>query len=150
MSDDATEAPLVHHRCAGGVVLRGREQETRVALMRSQYGTWVLPKGHIEAGETPQQAAARELAEEVGLTGLALQGELGCTEHDFLLGEERCHKHVTWFLFLAPEEAELRPDPAHGALDAGWFSRAQALRLLSHRDQRRMLRRALNYLLNCP
>ncbi len=149
MSDDPAEAPLVHHHSAGGVVLRGRGREARVALMRSHYGTWVLPKGHVEAGETPAQAAARELAEEVGLSDLALQGELGCTEHDFSLGDERHRKRVTWFLFLAIEEAELRPDPAHGAQDAGWFTKTQALRLLSHADQRRMLRRALNCLPGC-
>jgi 8-oxo-dGTP pyrophosphatase MutT (NUDIX family) len=150
MSDDPTEAPLVQHHSAGGVVLRGRERETRVALMRSRYGTWVLPKGRLEAGETPEQAAVREIAEEVGLSGLALQAELGGTEHDFLLGDERPRKRVTWFLFLAPEEAEIRPDSAHGALDAGWFTRSQALRLLSHRDQRRVLRRALSCRLTCP
>lgn len=137
------EAPGITDHSAGGVVLRGQGRELRVAVMRSRFYTWVLPKGHIEPGETPAQTAMRELQEEVGLTGLELKGELGWTEHEFELSGRRHHKRVTWFLFTAPEEAELRPDPTHGALDAGWFTKTQALRLLTHADQRRMLRRGL-------
>ena len=142
-AENGTVGQAVSERSAGGVVLRRRGRETRVALMRSRYHTWVLPKGHVELEETPVQAAARELEEEVGLTRLELQRELGCTEHEFHVLDTHHRKRVTWFLFLAPETAELQPDPEHGALDAGWFTRAQALRLLSHADQRRMLRRAL-------
>jgi len=138
----AEQAPITDYS-AGGVVLRGHGRETRVAVMRSRYGTWVLPKGHIEPGETAVHAAARELREEVGLADLELKGELGETEHEFALEGRRHRKRVQWFLFTAPDEAELHPDPAHGALDAGWFSRSQALRLLTHSDQRRMVRRGI-------
>lgn len=128
---------------AGGVVLRGQGREMRVALMYSRFHTWVLPKGGVEPGERPEQAAVRELEEEVGLRGLTLVGELGETEHEFEREGERHRKRVRWFLFLAPEGAEIRPNPAQGALDAGWFTRRQALRLLAHTDQRRMVRRGL-------
>ncbi len=111
--------------------------------MRSRYGTWVFPKGGIEEGETPEQAAAREIEEEVGLSDLALVAPLGFTEHEFDFRGERCRKRVDWFLFRAASEAGLRSDPRHGSLDVGWFTRAQALQMLSHLDQRRILRRAL-------
>ncbi len=128
-------------RSAGGVVLRGAGPQRRVAVMRSTFGTWVLPKGGIEPGEAPAEAARREVGEEIGLHDLQLVGPVGWTEHEFDLRGSRYHKRVDWFLFLAPAEAELRPDPAQGALEAGWFTRSQALRLLTHADQRRMLRR---------
>ena len=134
-------------RCsAGGVVLRGRGRELRVAVMLSQFGTWVLPKGGLRPAETPEHAAERELQEEVGLTGLESRGELGWTEHDFEMYGRRHHKRVCWFLFLAPSDAEVRPHPEQGALDVGWFTQTGALRLLTHADQRRMLRRALKLL----
>ncbi|MBV9982666.1 NUDIX domain-containing protein, partial [Bradyrhizobium sp.] len=51
---------------AGGVVLR-REQPPRIALVRlRKRDEWVLPKGRLEAGETPRAAARREAREETG------------------------------------------------------------------------------------
>ena len=49
---------------AGGVVVDG---DGRVVLRRARDGTWVLPKGHIEADEAAHAAATREVAEETGL-----------------------------------------------------------------------------------
>jgi 8-oxo-dGTP pyrophosphatase MutT (NUDIX family) len=132
----------VRAHSAGGAVLRGAGPSRRVAVMRSIFGTWVLPKGGIEPGERPEQTAQREVGEEIGLHDLRLLGPVGWTEHEFDLRGIRYRKRVDWFLFLAPPEAELNADPAQGALEAGWFTRSQALRLLTHADQRRMLRRA--------
>jgi 8-oxo-dGTP pyrophosphatase MutT (NUDIX family) len=140
-SSQADREPVRAHS-AGGVVLRGTGPERRVAAMRSSYGTWVLPKGAIEPGETPAEAARREVGEEVGLHDLDLVGPVGWTEHEFDLRGVHYRKRVDWFLFRAPASAEVHADPAERALDAGWFTRSQALRLLTHPDQRRILRRA--------
>jgi len=137
---------LTRLRSAGGVVARGRGDDLRVAVMRSHYDTWVLPKGGIEVGEDPEQAARREIAEEIGLTGLQSLGPLGWTEHEFDLPEGRCRKRVDWFLFTAPPGAVPTADPAHNVLDCGWFTPRQALSLLSHPNHRRLLRRALSRL----
>jgi mutator protein MutT len=48
----------------------------RAADLRSHAGQWAMPGGRIDEGETPEQAALRELAEEVGLT-LAAEAVLG-------------------------------------------------------------------------
>lgn len=55
---------------AGCVVFReGSEQKRYLVISSSNGKDWVLPKGHIEKGETPEQAALRELEEETGLSG---------------------------------------------------------------------------------
>lgn len=56
---------------AGGVVYRtnGGTIEYLLVPAASSPGEWVFPKGHIEAGETPEQAAVREVAEEAGVDG---------------------------------------------------------------------------------
>lgn len=51
---------------AGGIVLR-REQPPRIAVVRlRKRDEWVLPKGKLDAGETPREAAKREVLEETG------------------------------------------------------------------------------------
>ena len=53
---------------AGTLITRVTPQGTQVYLIhRPQYNDWSLPKGHMEAGETPEQAALRETIEETGL-----------------------------------------------------------------------------------
>jgi 8-oxo-dGTP pyrophosphatase MutT (NUDIX family) len=130
-------------RSAGGVVVSGKEASLRVALMQSRYHTWVLPKGKIEPGEEPEAAAAREIAEEIGATGLDLIGPIGHTQHTFQQQEQRFQKRIAWFLFRAGEQMTLKPDPKEHSLDCGWFTPAQALQMLNHADQRRILRKAL-------
>jgi 8-oxo-dGTP pyrophosphatase MutT (NUDIX family) len=59
--------PLTH---AGAVVFREGGNETLYLVVSSSDGAnWVLPKGHIDAGETPETTALRELAEEAGVLG---------------------------------------------------------------------------------
>lgn len=61
----------VKKRSAGVVVTRRVEGETRYLLLRC-YRYWDFPKGEVEPGEEPLQAACRETEEETGLTGLEL------------------------------------------------------------------------------
>ena len=49
--------------CAGGVVLRGE----KFLAMKRFNGVWLLPKGHVDPGETLEETAVREVAEETGL-----------------------------------------------------------------------------------
>ncbi|KAH0480163.1 MAG: hypothetical protein KVP17_004650 [Porospora cf. gigantea B] len=58
---------LVVHS-AGGAVLRRNHGRLEVLLIkRSGRSSYELPKGHLEAGESPREAAAREIREETGL-----------------------------------------------------------------------------------
>ena len=57
-------------RSAGAVVFRGSGPRLRFLLIRNVKGHWDFPKGKVEAGEAPRDAAVREIAEESGLTGL--------------------------------------------------------------------------------
>ena len=61
---------------------------------------WSLPKGHIEAGETAEQAAVREVEEETGIAGEIL-AELGTIDFWFVADGRRVHKTVHHFLLRA-------------------------------------------------
>jgi len=102
---------------AGGIVVRGDE----VLMIRDRYGRWTFPKGHIEAGETPREAAVREVREETGVQ--ARPGEqLGQVDYTLAGGND---KQVTYF-FMTYESGEVKPLHAEVA-DACWvgFEEAQ-------------------------
>ena len=61
---------------------------------------WSLPKGHLENGETPEDAAVREVEEETGIRGRVL-GKLGVIDFWFVAGGARIHKTVHHFLLEA-------------------------------------------------
>ena len=70
---------------AGGLVVRraGDNHELLIVSSRRDPSLWVLPKGHIEAGETAEQAALREVREEAGVDGdlVAPIGDVSFTQH---------------------------------------------------------------------
>ena len=69
---------------------------------------WSLPKGHLEAGETEEQAAVREVFEETGILGEVV-GKLGTIDFWFVADGRRVHKTVHHFLLVVadPEGLEL-------------------------------------------
>lgn len=69
---------IVREPTAGGIIFR-RDKEGTVEILLIQDGKdrWTIPKGHIEEGETAEQTAKREIAEEAGLKEVDLLGWLG-------------------------------------------------------------------------
>ena len=78
----------------------------RAGALRNHAGQWALPGGRIDAGETPEQAALRELHEEVGLQ-LGADSLLGRLD-DFIT---RSGYVITPVLVWAGAARELRPNP---------------------------------------
>jgi 8-oxo-dGTP pyrophosphatase MutT (NUDIX family) len=77
-ASEASPAPKPGHFSAGVIVVRRESGGWRVLLLRS-YRNWDFPKGTVEPGETPLQAAIRETAEESSITELAFRwGEVFC------------------------------------------------------------------------
>jgi ADP-ribose pyrophosphatase YjhB (NUDIX family) len=86
---------------AGGLVVDLGSEIPRGALIgrtdRQGRLLWSLPKGHIEAGETAEQAAVREVREETGIAGDII-GELGTIDFWFVAEGRRIHKTVRHYL----------------------------------------------------
>lgn len=69
---------IVREPTAGGIVFRrNKEGEIEFLLIQDHKDRWTIPKGHIEEGETAQQAAKREIGEEAGLKNTEMLGWLG-------------------------------------------------------------------------
>ncbi|MDB5034297.1 MAG: hydrolase [Chlorobi bacterium] len=85
---------------AGGVVLRrtGEGQLEVLLIQHSMHRGWSFPKGWVEPGETPQQAAIREVEEESGVLAEII-ADLPPTRYFFVNREkQRVAKTVTWYL----------------------------------------------------
>jgi ADP-ribose pyrophosphatase YjhB (NUDIX family) len=126
---------------AGGVVFRLRDREPLVLLIRDPYENWGLPKGHLEAAETPQQAAAREVAEETGLTKVAIRGELPTIDWYFRDGAELVHKFCHFFL-MECAEGEARPQADEGISACVWLPVQEAIKKVTYANAREVLRAA--------
>ena len=94
---------------AGGVVVIDGKI---VSITRN--GIPDLPKGHIEKGETPEQAALREVEEETGINKLRIVRELPSTWHCYQLGEEWRLKRTCWYLMETEEAMQFKPQTEEG------------------------------------
>ncbi|MBI5103765.1 MAG: NUDIX hydrolase [Solirubrobacterales bacterium] len=135
--------PAGSEHSAGGVVVRGRECVVIVPTRRAANGAKVLalPKGHVDPGETPPQAAQREVREETGVEARLLT-ELGEVRYWYARGGRRIAKRVDFFLFeYLSGDVE---DHDHEVEHACWMPLEEAARQLSYQGERQMAERALS------
>jgi len=129
----------VEETSAGGLVL---DHSHRGALIGRQDRrgrmVWSLPKGHIEAGETPEVAAVREIREETGISG-AIIAPLGVIDFWFMAVNRRVHKTVHHFLLRA-EGGELSSDDAE-VDSVEWVPLEEMPTRLAYADERRLMGR---------
>ena len=97
---------------------------------------WSLPKGHLEAGESAEQAAVREVAEETGIRGEIL-GVLGTIDFWFVAEGRRIHKTVHHFLLRAVG-GELSDDDIE-VTEVAWVPFPELQARLAYPDERGLI-----------
>ncbi len=116
-----------------------------VPVKRSADGAAVLglPKGHLDSGESPEQAARREVREEAGVCG-ELIDSLGEIRYSFDRRGQKISKTVAFYLF------EYRcgdvADHDHEIAEARWMPLREAALALTHDGEREVIARALSRL----
>jgi len=125
---------------AGGLVVRRMRGRLWLAVILPQGrppGHWVLPKGLVDRGEQPLEAALREVREETGIEAVPL-GRLEDVRYVYSRDGQRIFKVVSWWLMrplrgrLGAIDAAMRVEVA----DARWIPLADAPRLLAYRGER--------------
>ena len=132
--------PKVEETSAGGVVLDLSSDPPAVALIarhdRRSRLLWSLPKGHVEEGETPEQAALREVFEETGLVG-RIVAPLGVIDFWFVVEDKRIHKTVHHYVIEAVGGELSDEDVEVEAVE--WIPFHQVVRKLAYGDERRLV-----------
>jgi 8-oxo-dGTP pyrophosphatase MutT (NUDIX family) len=134
---------------AGGIVIRTRGGVPAFAAGRRRRegdrhgGTWTLPKGTPNPGETREQTAVREVGEETGLE-VRITGPLDSIEYWFVQRGTRIHKTVHYFL-MEPTGGDLsRHD--HEFEEVRWIPFDEADGILTFETERTLVGRALEAL----
>lgn len=136
----------VRETSAGGLVISDLDlpvDELSAALIgrvdRRGRLMWSLPKGHIETGETAEQTAIREVAEETGIQGTVV-APLGKIDYWFVSEGKRIHKTVHHYL-LRSVGGELS-DADYEVSEVAWVPLHELPRKLTYSDERRLARMA--------
>lgn len=132
---------------AGGVVLRWVPSGAEVVLAsrRTARGilAWGLPKGLVEAGESPEDTAIREVLEETGLRA-EVRRPLGDISYWYVWNGDRVHKTVSFFLMEAAGGDFSQRDSEME--EVRWFPADEAVRTASYRGEQDVLHRAMEAL----
>jgi 8-oxo-dGTP pyrophosphatase MutT (NUDIX family) len=131
---------------AGGVLVRQLAGAWHLAAIRpagKPEGLWALPKGGLDPGESPEEAALREVAEETGAHGRSL-GKLGDVRYVYTWKGTRIFKVVSFFLvrYVGGRLGDVPEAFRHEVAEARWLPLADAPHLLAYGGERDMARAA--------
>ncbi|MDQ3321225.1 MAG: NUDIX hydrolase [Acidobacteriota bacterium] len=145
-SDKSPKLRAVEQISAGGVAFRHNDGEAEIAIISAKPSLrWQLPKGIIDAGETPEIAAVREVREEAGIE-TELLSEIETIEYWYVgenLGERvRFHKLVHFFLlkYTGGDVANHDDEVA----EARWVKLNKAVEMLAFKSEKSVVEKAVD------
>lgn len=120
---------------AGGVLIKDRE----LLLIKNPSDVWTFPKGLVEEGESPEDAAIREVYEETGVKG-RIVSELGKINYWYVREGEKIRKSVVYYLM---DYVDGKPKPSWEVKDARFFPLEEVEKLLKYKGDKEIFRKAL-------
>lgn len=103
---------------AGGIAYN----ENGALLLIYRRGKWDLPKGKLDAGESIDECAVREVKEETGLKELTLGDKICDTYHVYTQGNEQMLKRTAWYKMTAHSAEVLKPQKEENIMEARWVN----------------------------
>ncbi len=144
-----------HYLAAGGLVLDDRARVLTLERDVERRGEMVhevrLPKGHVDDGETDEQAALRETCEESGYCDLEILADLGMGRSEYIFRGTRYLRDEHYFLMRlrSPEHRpqDVHPDSEEALFRPVWAPSLEPLcSILTYESERDFAERALRYL----
>jgi len=121
--------------CGGVVVNENRVLLVRVTSLRNKR-VWTFPKGHLEPGESPRQAALREVEEETGYRCSIIRPLLR-VRYGFTINHGFVHKAVQWYLMRSLSKTG-KPDTAE-IDEVRWVSLQKAVSMVIYPSDKKLL-----------
>lgn len=125
----------VFHESAGGYLFSEDKGKLYVALLEKTDGKYFIPKGHIKRNETPEEAALREIKEELSLEESPTKvAKVGIVKYSFgQLNDNREHvREVHIYVYSVPSKVGIKPLREEDYVNAEWFEIDEALRKLEY------------------
>jgi 8-oxo-dGTP diphosphatase len=127
---------------SGGVIFRIQKDGIDVVIVAIRgRKAWCLPKGIIDKDEDPPSAALRDVREETGLTGEILD-KIGRISYWYALKNQTVKIHKTVHFYLMKYIEGNTDDHDHEVNEAVWFPIDEALRKLSYKSERDIMKKA--------
>ena len=108
--------------------------------IKNKYEGWVLPKGTVEAGETHEETALREVLEESGSKAYIVD-YIGRSEYTFTVPEDVVEKEVHWYL-MGTDSYYSKPQREEYFADSGFYKYHEAYHLLKFANEKQILEKA--------
>lgn len=135
---------------AGGVIVCSVHHEWYVLVLKDMNDTWTFPKGMVENGETLATAAAREIQEEVGISGLTILQPLPPINY-FYKRNGTVKKTVHYYVFQSKICANPNVQKEEGIHEAKWVLIDDAIDMIGYRETNvKLLDVVRTYLLSSP
>ena len=106
-------------KAAGGVVYRIKNDKLQVLLI-FRNGTWDLPKGKLEKGESIPMCAVREVSEETNSALPIIVSDLGTTYHEYREKKKHFGKTTYWYSMIYGSDQSFIPQSEEGIEDIEW------------------------------
>ena len=118
---DELKTQFKYIEAAGGLIEQNNPPGGRTGkyLFIYRLDKWDLPKGKIDKGESPQQAAVREVQEETGLRNVILGAHIIDTYHTYVLKDKRILKKTYWYE-MKTTDMQLIPQQEEDIEQAEW------------------------------
>jgi 8-oxo-dGTP pyrophosphatase MutT (NUDIX family) len=107
---------FIFQQAAGGLIIKNK-----AILSIFRYNCWDFPKGHVESGETDEEAAIREVTEETGIDKLFIDNDLGYTYHIFPYKNHFALKETHWYKMRTDSDKTPVPQTEESILRAEWI-----------------------------
>lgn len=114
-------------QAGGGLVVNEKKQ----ILFIFRNGKWDLPKGKVEANETSELGAIREVEEECGIKISRLDQLLDITYHTYMLDDKNILKSNYWYIMYADSSQNLVPQAEENIERVEWIDRDKVESLLA-------------------